>query len=549
MRYFLLISLSLISLSLISQEFTFSDSLRGNLSKKRICYDVFFYDLNIIIDEKNKAIINSFNDFHVKSIDDFSKIQIDLFNNLEINKIVFENKILDYQRLSNAVFIDFPRQINKGELISFRVHYSGNPRVAVNPPWDGGFSWELDNNKSPWIGVSCQGLGASSWWPCKDHQSDEPDSMKITCTVRAPLKVISNGNQIEQKIIYSNELKSEANLSSWFVSYPINNYNVTLSIADYSHFRDIYTSNFDTLDLDYYVLSYNLEKAKIHFEQVKPMLRCFEHLFGKYPFQNDGFCLVETPYLGMEHQSAIAYGNNYLAGYNGNKNFIAGLDFDYIIVHETGHEWWGNSITTNDIADMWVHEGFCTYSEVLYVECIYGYQKMLEYVENQKRFVRNDKPIVGPYNVNKKGSNDMYQKGSLMLHTLRSLVDNDSLWFSIIKSISEDFKFKVIDGIDILKYIKSKVKLDLDSFFDQYLYNSKIPIFEYKIHKEGREYVLVYRWEAIENFNMKLFINNGQNNIWIYPESKWKEISLGNIDIKSFNIRDDLFYIDVKKIN
>ena len=198
---------------------------------------------------------------------------------------------------------------------------------------------------------------------------------------------------------------------------------------------------------------------------------------------------------------------------------------------------------------MWVHEGFCTYSEVLYVECIYGYQKMLEYIENQKRFVRNDKPIVGPYNVNKKGSNDMYQKGSLMLHTLRSLVDNDSLWFSIIKSISEDFKFKVIDGVDILKYIKSKVNLDLDSFFDQYLYNSKIPIFEYKIHKEGREYVLVYRWEAIENFNMKLFINNGQNNTWIYPESKWKEFSLGNIDIKSFNIRDDLFYIDVKKIN
>jgi len=225
------------------------------------------------------------------------------------------------------------------------------------------------------------------------------------------------------------------------------------------------------------------------------------------------------------------------------------LDFDYIIVHETGHEWWGNSITTNDIADMWVHEGFCTYSEVLYVECIYGYQKMLEYIENQKRFVRNDKPIVGPYNVNKKGSNDMYQKGSLMLHTLRSLVDNDSLWFSIIKSISEDFKFKVIDGVDILKYIKSKVKLDLDSFFDQYLYNSKIPIFEYKIHKEGREYVLVYRWDAIENFNMKLFINDGQNNTWIYPESKWKEFSLGNIDIKSFNIRDDLFYIDVKKIN
>ena len=549
MRYFFLVYLSLFSCDIFSQEYTLSDSLRGNLSKNRICYDVFFYDLNIIIDEKKKAIINSYNDLHIEAIDDFNKIQIDLFNNLEITSIEFENDILEYQRISNAIFVDFPRTINKGERLIFRVNYSGFPRVAVNPPWDGGFSWEFDNNDKPWIGVSCQGLGASSWWPCKDHQSDEPDSMKITCTVRTPLKVISNGNQIKQEIIYSNDLKSEANQSTWFVSYPINNYNVTLSIADYSHFRDTYISNSDTLDLDYYVLTYNLEKARIHFKQVKPMLKCFEYLFGQYPFHNDGFSLVETPYLGMEHQSAIAYGNNYLPGYNGNKNFIAGLDFDYIIIHETGHEWWGNSITTNDIADMWVHEGFCTYSEVLYVECIYGYQVMLDYIENQKRFVQNDKPIVGNYNVNKRGSNDMYQKGSLMLHTLRNVINNDSLWFSIIKGISEDFKYKVIDGVDILDYIKNKVKIDLKTFFEQYLYNRKIPIFEYKIQKEGREFVLLYRWNAIKDFNMKLFINDGQKNILIHPESQWKEFSLGNIDIKSFNIRDDLFYIDIKKIN
>ena len=549
MRYFFLVYLSLFSCDVFSQEYTLSDSLRGNLSKNRICYDVFFYDLNIIIDEKKKAIINSYNDLHIEAIDDFNKIQIDLFNNLEITSIEFEDDILEYQRISNAIFVDFPRKINKGERLIFRVNYSGFPRVAVNPPWDGGFSWEFDNNNNPWIGVSCQGLGASSWWPCKDHQSDEPDSMKITCTVRTPLKVISNGNQIKQKIIYSNDLKSEANQSTWFVSYPINNYNVTLSIADYSHFRDTYISNSDTLDLDYYVLTYNLEKARIHFKQVKPMLKCFEYLFGQYPFHNDGFSLVETPYLGMEHQSAIAYGNNYLPGYNGNKNFIAGLDFDYIIIHETGHEWWGNSITTNDIADMWVHEGFCTYSEVLYVECIYGYEVMLDYIENQKRFVQNDKPIVGNYNVNKRGSNDMYQKGSLMLHTLRNIINDDSLWFSIIKGISEDFKYKVIDGVDILDYIKNKVKIDLKTFFEQYLYNRKIPIFEYKIQKEGREFVLLYRWNAIKDFNMKLFINDGQKNILIHPESQWKEFSLGNIDIKSFNIRDDLFYIDVKKIN
>ena len=549
MRYFLILFLSLFSVKSICQEFSLSDSLRGSLSSYRSCYDVYYYDLNVTIDDKNKELINSYNDFYITSLEDFDNIQIDLFSNLEINSIVFNEIKLNFKRKFNAVFIDFPEIIKKGENVKFRVNYDGKPRKAVNPPWDGGFSWDYDKNKNPWIGVSCQGLGASSWWPCKDHQSDEPDSMRITCTVRSPLKVVSNGKLISNKSGYDLKLKSKVNTSSWFVSYPINNYNVTLCAADYAHFSDYYLSNSDTLFLDYYVLTYNETKAKEHFKQVKPMLECFEEYFGQYPFINDGFSLVETPYLGMEHQSAIAYGNNYLPGYNGNKNFIAGLDFDYIIVHETGHEWWGNSITTNDIADMWIHEGFCTYSEVIYVECMYGYETMLEYVNNQKRFVRNDKPIVGPYNVNKKGSNDMYQKGSLMLHTLRNLINDDELWFSILKGISIDFKYKVLDGKDIIEYINRKVDFDLSLFFNQYLFNSKIPILEYKIQKEGREYVLLYRWNAIKDFDMKLLINDGEKNIWISPNSEWKEYTIGNIDIKNFSIRDDLFYVDTKKID
>ncbi|MFL2576850.1 MAG: M1 family metallopeptidase [Flavobacteriales bacterium] len=549
MRYFLILFLSLFSVKSICQEFSLSDSLRGSLSSYRSCYDVYYYDLNVTIDDKNKELINSYNDFYITSLEDFDNIQIDLFSNLEINSIVFNETKLNFKRKFNAVFIDFSEIIKKGENVKFRVNYEGKPRKAVNPPWDGGFSWDYDKNKNPWIGVSCQGLGASSWWPCKDHQSDEPDSMRITCTVRSPLKVVSNGKLISNKSGYDLKLKSKVNTSSWFVSYPINNYNVTLCAADYAHFSDIYLSNSDTLFLDYYVLIYNETKAKEHFKQVKPMLECFEEYFGQYPFINDGFSLVETPYLGMEHQSAIAYGNNYLPGYNGNKNFIAGLDFDYIIVHETGHEWWGNSITTNDIADMWIHEGFCTYSEVIYVECMYGYDTMLEYVNNQKRFVRNDKPIVGPYNVNKKGSNDMYQKGSLMLHTLRNLINDDELWFSIIKGISIDFKYKVLDGKDIIEYINRKVDFNLSLFFNQYLFNSKIPILEYKIQKEGREYVLLYRWNAIKDFDMKLLINDGEKNIWISPNSEWKEYTIGNVDIKNFSIRDDLFYVDTKKID
>lgn len=549
MRYTSLIFLSLIfSLSALSQEFTYSDSLRGNLSEFRSCYDVYYYDLDVTVDDQQQKIINSYNNIHIKALSNFQTIQIDLFENLKIHSIQFEHKKLEFQRIHNAVFINFPRIINENEKISFKVLYSGNPIVAVNPPWDGGFSWEKDNNGNPWVGVSCQGLGASSWWPCKDHQSDEPDSMKITSTVRYPLQVISNGKKKSDKTFFSEELQSKANKSSWYVSYPINNYNVTLCIGDYKYFNDIHINNFDTLELDYYVLKYNYNKARDHFQQVNPMLECFEKYFGPYPFYKDGYTLIETPYLGMEHQSAIAYGNNYLPGYNGNKQFIAGLDFDYIIVHETGHEWWGNSITTNDIADMWIHEGFCTYSEVLYVECIYGYDIMLKYVNNQKRSVRNDKPIIGPYNVNKKGSNDMYQKGSLMLHTLRSLIDNDSLWFSIIKGISEEFKYKIVDGIEIINYINEKVDLDLYFFFKQYLNNADIPIFEYKIQKNGRGSTLLYRWNAINDFNMNIKVNIGQKDLWLSPDSEWKEYGLGNNDIKSFNVRDDLFYVNVKKI-
>ena len=547
MRFFLFF-ISLISLEIFPQDFNRSDSLRGNLSSFRSCYDVNYYDLNIVIDDKNKKISNSFNIIHFTALDTFQSLQIDLFSNLNILRIEFENTLLSFTREHNAVFIDFPRVILNDEILSFTVYYNGEPREAVNPPWDGGFSWENDNNTLPWIGVSCQGLGASSWWPCKDHQSDEPDSMKITCSVRKPLKVISNGNLINDTIVYNKDLNSLTTKSSWFVSYPINSYNVTLCVGDYTHFNDIYVSQKDTLDLDYYVLSYNKKKAMEHFNQVKPMLDCFEKYFGPYPFWSDGYALVETPYLGMEHQSAIAYGNNFLPGYNGNTKFTAGFDFDYIIIHETGHEWWGNSITTNDIADMWIHEGFCTYSEVLYVECIYGYNAMLKYVNNQKKSVRNDKPIVGPYNVNTRGSNDMYQKASLMLHTLRSVIDNDSLWFALIEGISYEFKHKNIDGIDVINYINLMIKRDFSTFFNQYLYNKNLPVLEYKIQSNSNNYSLIYRWDAINNFKMRIKVNDGNNNIWITPNDSWQELSLELNDIKDFSIRKDLFFIETKKI-
>lgn len=557
----LIIILFCVNFSVFSQEFTRKDSLRGELTPFRTCYDVTYYNLNVTIDEKEKTIERSFNDIYFTTISDFETIQIDLAKNMEILLILFPDKDLDsacydveydyeleFTREHDAVFVKFPRIIKKGEQSYIRVWYSGYPREAVNPPWDGGFSWKIDKNNNPWIGVSCQGLGASVWWPNKDHQSDEPDSMTIKVSARNPFKIICNGNLRSEKTTFSSYLQDSINTSEWFVSYPINNYNVTLNIGDYVHFQDEYVSGEDTLDLSYYVLSYNEEKAKKHFEQVKPMMECFENYFGKYPFWEDGYALVETSYLGMEHQSAIAYGNDYLPGYQGSLGYSGGLEFDFIIVHETGHEWWGNSITTNDIADMWIHEGFCTYSEALYVECLYGYDQMLEYVNNQKRFIRNNSPIVGHYHVNDKGSGDMYHKGSVMLHTLRTLIENDELWFELIKEISEKFQYETLDAQEIMNYIMERTSYDLTDFFNQYLHNEKLPEFQYKLVKEGRNTTLVYRWEAIEKFDMPLLVNSGNKDFWIYPDLEWKEMSLGKIDRTEFKVRKDLFLIDIKKV-
>ena len=530
-----------------AQEFSRKDSLRGNLTEIRTCYDVTFYDLFVMVDEKEFFLDRSYNIIHFNVVSDFNKIQIDLALNMEVMRIEFENGELNFGREFDAVFVDFPRMLKKGEQASIKVWYAGYPREAVNPPWDGGFSWKHDKNGNPWIGVSCQGLGASVWWPCKDHQSDEPDSMRITCMARSPLKIIANGDLRSDTLIWNQYLNSWVNVREWFVSYPINNYNVTLNIGNYVNFSEAYVSGNDTLKMDYYVLHDNLEKAKSHFQQVKPMMECFENYFGTYPFWNDGYALVETSYLGMEHQSAIAYGNDFLPGYHGNTSHIDGLEFDFIIVHESGHEWWGNSITTNDIADMWVHEGFCTYAEVLYVECMYGYDAMLSYVNNQKRSVRNDKPIIGPYHVNAEGSSDMYFKGSLMLHTLRSLIEDDVLWFEIIKGIANNFKYQTIDGQVIINYINEKSGKDFTVFFNQYLKNKEIPEFQYKLQQEGRNITLLYRWEAITNFDMPILINTGRKDFWVYPNEQWKEMDLGSFDKHKFRVRDDLLFIDVKK--
>lgn len=528
----------------MAQDFGRADSLRGYLSDERTCYDVTYYHLSVSVDPEEK-FIRGFTEIHFTVTTDFRRFQIDLFENMPIDEILFEGEVLSFEREYNAVFVNFNRELVVGEQSKIKVYYHGNPRVAVHAPWDGGFSWSKDTNGKDWVGVSCQGLGASAWWPNKDHQSDEPDSMLISCQVPRGLQCVSNGNLRFHDLRKSTKLY---NTFHWFVANPINNYDVSLNIGDYVHFSDSYVSGLDTLPLDYYVLSYNKEKALKQFEQVKPMLRCFEKYLGPYPFWEDGYALVETPYLGMEHQSAIAYGNDYLPGYKGNTNFIAGLDFDFIIVHETGHEWWGNSITANDIADMWIQEAFCTYAEVLYVECLYGYETMIEYVKNQMTMVRNDRPIVGKHHVHHKGSGDMYQKGSAVLHTIRNLLENDSLWFDIIKSMTAHFYHQTVDGREVLDYINDKSGYDFNDLYEQYLYTAELPEFQYSIKKNKGEFLLRYRWEANDKFDMPVKVSLEKNRLdWIYPTKEWQEKKLP-LNPSDFQIATHLFLMQVKKL-
>lgn len=522
--------------------FTHGDTLRGTLTPVRTCYDVTYYDLNVDVNIKKESIAG-FNTIYFTATSDFDKMQVDLVSNLSIDAIEFENnKQVKYKRDGNAVFINPGRTIKQGEQSKITIRYSGTPQIGKRLPWDGGFIWTKDEDNKPWVAVACQGTGASIWWPCKEHQSDEPDSMSINITVPDSLMDVSNGRLREVKKVSDN--KTQYN---WFVSYPINNYNVTINVGAFEHFSDVHINGADTLTLDYYVKKNNLTKAKEQFKQVNPMLTCFENYFGKYPFYRDGYKLVETPYLGMEHQSCIAYGNEYKTGYAGNDRSGSGQTFDYIIIHESAHEWWGNNVTTKDIADMWVHEGFGTYAEALYVECMDGKQKALEYMNGQKKMVGNNKPVIGPYGVNQEGSGDMYPKGSLMLNTLRNIIYNDSIWFSIVKGIQQNFALQTTTSADVEKYIELNCHISLKKVFDQYLRNKNIPVFEYEIINQS-PFRLRYRWVTdVKDFHMPLQIE-GTKTWRLYPTNAWQEITMLGYTTENFKIRDDLFYVNVKNI-
>ena len=533
--------LILINTSINAQNFSLKDTLRGTLLPERAWFDVHYYNLNIELDVETKSI-SGYNDIAFTVLEDAVLMQLDLFENLTIDSVVYNGILCEVRRNYDAFFINFPLGFTVNATENVRVYYHGKPIIAKNAPWDGGFVWRKDSQGLPWVGIACQGLGASSWWPCKDHLSDEPDSMRITCAVPKEVRFIGNGNLEADSIV------EDKRVSTWKVSYPINTYNVTLNIADYSHLEDVYISNSDTLALDYYVLKGNEEKAIKQFAQVKPMLAVYEELFGAYPFWNDGYALVETPYLGMEHQSAIAYGNKYKPGYLG--RYPGDMDFDFIVIHESGHEYWGNSVSMNDLADMWIHESFCTYTEALYVEQIYGYNSMLEYLLYQKDFISARSPILGVHGVNNKGnSTDMYYKGSWMLHSIRNTLNNDSLWFSIVKDIAHDFALKNCDGTEIIGYICGKSGLDLKPIFQQFLAHANLPVLTYKFKNKKGNLQLLYKWEAAEvNFNMPIHISVGNTKKFrIFPNSNYQSLHLGNTDEKDVKFSEELFLFEKKE--
>lgn len=525
--------------------FSEADTLRGMLRPERTCYDVNFYGLNIKIDP-DKRSLNGFVEMAYSTLEDFQTLQIDLYQNMDILKISHHDKELDFRRIHNAVFVDFPKIQKKGKNDQIKIYYRGIPQPAMNPPWDGGFVWRTDNNGKPWIGVACEGDGASLWWPNKDHLSDEPDSMAINVTVPDGLTCVANGN------LRSIDKKGDFNTFNWFVSYPINNYNVTVNIADYAHFTETYTSfEGDSLELDYYVLSYNLKKAKKHFQQVHKVLACFEKYFGKYPFWNDGFGMVETPYLGMEHQGAIAYGNNYKRGYMGGM-IPRDMNWDYIIVHETGHEYFGNSVSCNDLAEMWIHESFTTYMEALYVECIYSYADAVRYLGTQRYYIGNREPILGPKDVNWEdwGHSDHYYKGAWVLHTLRHAINDDNKWFDLLHGFYQKYAIKNITTQDFIDYVNTCTQQDYSSFFDQYLEYPNIPVLEYQQEEQGNDLKVSFRWQAdADGFNMPVMVGKKDNYQMIYPSTgEWKSTVLKKTSKKEFKVATELFLIRSKKV-
>lgn len=513
---------------------TRADVLRGEYGRYRANNDLLFYHLDIRVDPEKKSLAGK-NTISFKMVADDTRIQLELYANLNVDKILFGNTELKYTRELNTVYVDFPETLKAGRVYAIDFHYSGMPREQGR---FGGIAFRKDPAGRHWINTACEGEGSSVWWPSKDQWRDEPDEMDISVAIPNGLVDVSNG-----KFVAKTDLGDGYTRWDWHVHYPINSYNVSLNIGAYVQFSD----RLDDLPLDFYVLPENLEKAKRQFAQAKPMLEAYRRFFGEYPFKRDGYKLIEVPYSGMEHQSAVTYGNRFANGYLERDWTGVGvsLKFDFIVIHESAHEWFGNAVSAADTSDMWIHEGWATYLENLYVEHVFGYDDALKYVNGYKSKVRNEEPIITQRGIHRTPPGDQYFKGALFLNTLRSVVNDDEKWWKLLREMYQQFKYRNIMTEDVVRFFNAQLGQDLTPIFDQYLRRAALPTLE--VVFSPAEGTVAYRWKADERaFAMPVRVGSSGNWEIIRPTTDWK-VMRTTLSKDAFEVATDLYYVNVAK--
>ncbi|HEY0969800.1 MAG TPA: M1 family metallopeptidase [Gemmatimonadales bacterium] len=527
-----------------------ADTLRGSFTTPgRRWWDVTFYDLHVAVSPADSSIRGR-NGITYRVLEPAREgargaheMQIDLMVPLEIDSIVQDGQKVRFRREGNAFFatLTAPQQVGQEKAVT--VYYHGRPQVAETPPWEGGITWATDSLGRQWIVTTDQGLGASVWWPNKDTQADEPDSQRVALRVPDPLVAVANG-----RLRGTTRHDDGTTTYEWFVTNPINNYAININAGHYAHFADTYEGLGGELTLDFWPLDYNVDRARRQWvPQARSMLACFEHWFGPYPFYEDGYKLIEVPYAGMEHQSAVTYGNRFEDGYLGRdaSGTGLGLQWDFILVHESAHEWFANNITSKDQADMWVHESFTNYAEAIYTECLFGRDAGARYVIGSRRAIRNDRPIIPAYGVNDEGSGDMYIKGGNMLHTIRQVVGDDARWRDILRGLNREFRHQTVMGSQVEAYVSREAGVDLGRVFEQYLRTTMIPELEYRVEGD----TLHYRWaNVVPGFDMPVRATL----VWplmseIHPTTEWQSIAVRLPNAESFRV-DESYYVTLKRV-
>ncbi len=524
-----------------ARTYTRADTLRGSYdTPSRAWWDVTFYDLHVAVSPSDSSL-RGHNGISYRVLGPAHELQVDLMEPLVVDSMVQDGRTVSFRHEGPAYFAALDAAQRAGDVKTIVVYYHGRPIIAKNPPWDGGFTWGRDSLGRPWDVTTDEGMGASAWWPNKDTQADEPDSQRVALTVPDPMIQVGNG-----RLRSTTHNPDGTTTYEWFVVNPINNYAIAVAAGSYAHWSDVYAGEKGNLALDFWPLDYHLEAAHRQFPQAITMLRCFEHWFGPYPWYEDGYKLIEVSNNGMEHQSAVAYGNRYANGYRGRDASGTGLGmkWDFIIVHESAHEWFGNNITGKDAADMWVHESFANYAEGLYTECLDGKQAGADYIVGNRRGIRNDRPIIGTYGVNAEGSGDMYPKGGEMLHTIRQIVGDDEKWRGILRGLNQTFWHQTIMGTQVEDYISAQAGVNLSKVFDEYLRTTMIPVLEYRIDDGA----LHYRWtNVVPGFDMQVAVTTAPNVMTVlHPTEAWQSTPV-SVPAADFKV-DRNYYVTAKQV-